>query len=1009
MNFIKALLLLILLSTSLFAQFITQKQLNKLDPYAGKIVRSSETMLKNTNGEKLFRAEISVDEDKLDEKIGISIGTNYPGYLKNAGYQVVAKFDGFVTARIKPNDLLDLIQLEYVNYVSIGPTYYTTNDIAKGSTGTDLIHSGYINSTSYTGSGVIVCIIDTGIDWEHLDFRDPTDNTKSRILNIWDQTLTEGVDGDPPSSVHSGNSDFSGFTTGVEYTKADIEDEIDGSPNGNVKTEDTNGHGTHVAGTAAGNGASLSTNKYGGIAPDADIIIVKAGNGSFSNTNVNEGIAWAEAIADEAGKPIVINMSLGGHSGAHDGTGNQESVVDGFAGTGKVAVISAGNEGNDNIHVTGTIGAGANTNISIVVPSHIANPGVGDDSFGFDLWHDDAADFTVTVTSPNSQVYSRTTTSQGTSNTSDGSIYIFNAVDGSYSNGDTRNYVTVTDYTGVNVAAGTWTINIQNNSGATRTYHGWLFRSNLGGQAATLTGGNTDYTVGMPGTATEAITVGSHVERWRWSNNSASPYWGGYAGASNDISAFSSIGPRRDGAQKPDITAHGDKVASSTSQDYTPSSSRIAPGSKHHFNQGTSMSGPVVAGFVALLLQQNNSRTAAECKSLITGNADTDSYTGAVPNNTWGYGKLNAFESMAKAVNSGFTVDRSIYVNDDWSSSGEAGISANVMLARKFTPTSNGTITGLLFHASTTVNFTGNLSIEIWSDNGSDLPNAKLGNTVSLDVDAILPFSWNFVDLTAANVNATSGTIYHAVLYFTTGTSFFLLHDNSNSGGNSINTGSWASYTNGDLKIRPFVSTQSSALPVELISFQSYMNEDKVVLEWQTATEINNYGFEVERKIDLEDSEWENIGFVAGNGNSNSPKIYEFVDENPPLGNLEYRLKQIDTDGSFEYYSTTTSVINAITDLDEEMIPTEFSLSQNYPNPFNPTTSIEFAIPESADIFLVIFNTLGQRVAVLVDQTLNAGYYERIFDSSGLSSGLYIYQLKVDGKPFQSKKMVLMK
>ena len=125
---------------------------------------------------------------------------------------------------------------------------------------------------------IILCIIDTGIDWEHKDFRDPVDDSQSRILYIWDQTLI------PQGGELSPAEDGLGY--GVEYTQAQIENEIDGTPTGFVREQDTHGHGTHVTGTAAGNGASFTNLKYAGLAPQADIIVVKAGNGSFSEANI---------------------------------------------------------------------------------------------------------------------------------------------------------------------------------------------------------------------------------------------------------------------------------------------------------------------------------------------------------------------------------------------------------------------------------------------------------------------------------------------------------------------------------------------------------------------------------------------------------------------------------------------------------------------------------------------------------------------------------------------------
>ena len=162
-------------------------------------------------------------------------------------------------------------------------------------------------------------IFDTGIDWKHLDFRKVGDTTKSRILYIWDQTLT------PNSKEHSPT----GFTYGVEYTEAQIEGELSGSARGVVREKDTVGHGTHVASTAAGNGQAFN-NKYIGMAPEADIIVVKGGDGSFSETGEIDGLTYAQNKATALKEPIVVNMSLGGQIGPHDGTNGDEVAVNSF-------------------------------------------------------------------------------------------------------------------------------------------------------------------------------------------------------------------------------------------------------------------------------------------------------------------------------------------------------------------------------------------------------------------------------------------------------------------------------------------------------------------------------------------------------------------------------------------------------------------------------------------------------------------------------------------------------
>ncbi len=197
-------------------------------------------------------------------------------------------------------------------------------------------------------------------------------------------------------------------------------------------------------------------------------------------------------------------------------------------------------------------------------------------------------------------------------------------------------------------------------------------------------------------------------------------------------------------------------------------------------------------------------------------------------------------------------------------------------------------------------------------------------------------------------------------------------------------------------------------LPVELIYINAYVKNRNVHLNWQTSTEVNNYGFEIERAIiqqvgQTSVCQWNKIGIVNGYGNSNSPKEYSFIDNNPPSGKIKYRLKQIDFDGSFKYSQEVEVNIDA---------PKEYSLEQNYPNPFNPVTTIKFSIPEYAGeeimTTLKVYDVLGREVATLVNEPKTAGYYEVKFNASQLSSGVYFYKLE-SGRFVQIKKFVLMK
>jgi len=196
-------------------------------------------------------------------------------------------------------------------------------------------------------------------------------------------------------------------------------------------------------------------------------------------------------------------------------------------------------------------------------------------------------------------------------------------------------------------------------------------------------------------------------------------------------------------------------------------------------------------------------------------------------------------------------------------------------------------------------------------------------------------------------------------------------------------------------------------IPVELTSFTASIsqNENAVKLKWETATETNNSGFEIQKKklgVRSQELEWEIISFVPGFGTTTEPKSYSFIDEDITKGIYKYRLKQIDFDGSFEYSNEV--------EVEVDFTPKEFALYQNYPNPFNPTTTIEYQIPAQSLVTLKVFDVLGNEITTLINEEKPAGKYnvELRIDNLELSSGIYFYQLKA-GRFIQTKKMVLMK
>lgn len=197
---------------------------------------------------------------------------------------------------------------------------------------------------------------------------------------------------------------------------------------------------------------------------------------------------------------------------------------------------------------------------------------------------------------------------------------------------------------------------------------------------------------------------------------------------------------------------------------------------------------------------------------------------------------------------------------------------------------------------------------------------------------------------------------------------------------------------------RGVIGSYNSPTPVELSYFAGTINGNHVELHWGTETEVNNYGFEIERSTN--NSDWLRVGFVKGHGNTNSPKQYSFFDSEHDLaGNYYYRLKQIDNDGTIEYSNIVIVEIG---------VPDNFNLSQNYPNPFNPETRIDFSLPQKQMVKLSVYNTLGEQMAELLNEEMDAGSYTIKFDASSLPSGIYIYRLLTQNY-ILNKKMTLLK
>ncbi len=519
------------------------------------------------------------------------------------------------------------------------------------------IHANTVNGgtapryTGTTGKGVVVGVVDTGIDWNHPDFSDTLGN--NRILYIWDQT----VGGTPPS----------GFAYGREWTHAAIQ-------SGTCSEIDADGHGTHVTGTAAGSGKATGNGKtayrYVGIAPQADIIFVKT---DFTFSHIVDGVNYIFQRASALGKPAVVNLSLGSNYGPHDGTEAQDQQISALTGPGKLVCVSAGNSGADSIHAELTVSQGTSSSVTFRIPSYSANqPNSQDDYLNVDAYYKVGDSLAVQVQAPNgwtSPSVPFRTTYGGQSGAGQGYVYVDNGSNANLpqplSNNEYNLIIEVFDLDSTKTpAAGFWTITVT----GTKVHAGghmdlWMADSWLGVNAdiATWRQGFTPIReVSTPGSADSVICVGAYMTKksWQIPSGSTLQYSGGPFTLGN-AAYFSSHGPSADGRPLPFISAPGFGVASSRSS-LVPVGSFTVEDSVHFVDQGTSMACPHVVGVSALILQKRPTATPSLAKLAIQTTALADltvTNAGPVPNTTFGWGKLRADAALSTTPVGIFALD----------------------------------------------------------------------------------------------------------------------------------------------------------------------------------------------------------------------------------------------------------------------------------------------------------------------------------------------------------------
>jgi subtilisin family serine protease len=493
-----------------------------------------------------------------------------------------------------------------------------------------------------TGADVVVGVVDSGIDFDHPDFTDAAGNT--RILYIWDQ---QSLAGPSPAA----------YAYGREWTSADI----DAGLCTEVDDSDASGHGTHVTGIAAGNGAAPDAGgasyTHTGMAPNANIIFVKT---DWSSTGIIDAMNYIFEQADALGLPAVINLSLGTQIGAHDGTDPMEQEIDALvnAQAGRAVVVAAGNEGDVDIHAE----VQAVSFVSVIgpefeIPTYADNAGSGNDVVYVVGYYPSTDNLTVHLWSPSGNYYTQGLTAGcAYAAGSDGAVYLCNNSTSNFGQGtpDREIVVLIVDDSSIRPPAdGTWRMALTGNTVAgTGWVDFWAISSlgSLGKIAEFTTHVDDEETLGIPATAHDAVTVGAYATKICWDDIDGSSHSYGGSPALGDIAYFSSRGPTRDGRSKPELAAPGMGIVSSLAQEVAAAVDDIwETDTWHMLMQGTSQAAPHVAGAAALFFEDDPTLDAAGIESLLRLHARDDDWTQSydqalflgTKNLVFGSGKLN--------------------------------------------------------------------------------------------------------------------------------------------------------------------------------------------------------------------------------------------------------------------------------------------------------------------------------------------------------------------------------
>ena len=567
--------------------------------------------------------------------------------LKSHGVKIDGRFGNYVTARIPASQLNAVVKTRGVLHVSLAQPLHLCNDSARYYSAVDPLHLGKGIVAPIQGDGVIVGVIDSGIDFNHINLCDATGHTRVRAVYLPVDSLGTApvVQGDTlPGSCYETPWEIEALTT--DYTFSN--------------------HGTHTTGTAAG---SYLDNGWYGVAPKADIVACGLPAEALTDVNVANAVKYIFDYAERAGKPCVINLSIGTNVGPNDGSSFLCQTFSSLSGPGRICVVSAGNDGNAPVCFRYFLNGRGDT-----VTTLLRNQSGGLQRSGYvSMWsdHDQIHQSRVVVVNRNSGnveysspligllpgdsvYYLSSEVDEALATFYSGEILCANALEPQIDGSNTARYHSIWEFDATAVSD-EYLLGLQYVADDETSLVGWctnntyFYSYDLPG----VVGGSSAGSISDLATTDGVISVGAYSTRNTYYSNSGDlvTFKGFKVG---DMAKFSSYGPDERGVARPDICAPGAIVLSSANR-YDVNSNRQRWPSPvvmeqdtfpYYANQGTSMSAPVVTGTIALMLQVNPALTTAMVRDVLRRSANRDEYVINGQSDRWGFGKLDSWAAI---------------------------------------------------------------------------------------------------------------------------------------------------------------------------------------------------------------------------------------------------------------------------------------------------------------------------------------------------------------------------